>query len=70
LQFFIRFIVFNYDSIEALEEIVDENYINTSNYLLDILFTRYKLKDHLNALKRYLLLGQGDFIQNLMDSLG
>ncbi|ORX56573.1 hypothetical protein BCR36DRAFT_367541 [Piromyces finnis] len=62
--------VFNYDSIEALEEIVDENYINTSNYLLDILFTRYKLKDHLNALKRYLLLGQGDFIQNLMDSLG
>jgi len=62
--------VFNYDSIEALEEIVDENYVNTSNYLLDILFTRYKLKDHLNALKRYLLLGQGDFIQNLMDSLG
>jgi gamma-tubulin complex component 3 len=28
---------------------------------------KYKLLDHFNALRRYLLLGQGDFIRHLMD---
>jgi gamma-tubulin complex component 3 len=31
--------------------------------------TQFKLFDHLNALKKYLLLGQGDFIALLMESL-
>ncbi|MCS4559057.1 Spc97/Spc98 family protein, partial [Shewanella sp. C32] len=31
--------------------------------------TKFKLFDHLRALKKYLLLGQGDFIALLMESL-
>jgi gamma-tubulin complex component 3 len=43
---------------------------NTNQYLIDTLMGKYQLLDHCRALKRYLLLGQGDFIQYLMDLLG
>ncbi|KAK6149238.1 hypothetical protein DH2020_016763 [Rehmannia glutinosa] len=33
-------------------------------------FLRYKFKEHCLAIKRYLLLGQGDFVQYLMDIVG
>ncbi|KAF2289511.1 hypothetical protein GH714_036765 [Hevea brasiliensis] len=39
-------------------------------HLLDVLYTRYKFKEHCLAIKRYLLLGQGDFVQYLMDIVG
>ena len=39
-------------------------------HLLETIFTKYSFVKHCNALKRYLLLGQGDFIQTLMDLLG
>lgn len=45
-------------------------YIETSSQLLSLLKEKYKLMDHLKALRRYLLLGQGDFIQYLMVTLG
>ena len=35
--------------------------------VLQTMFSRYRLGDHSSALKRFLLLGQGDFIQNMMD---
>jgi gamma-tubulin complex component 3 len=44
--------------------------METSNRLLALLKDKYKLMDHLRALKRYLLLGQGDFIQYLMVTMG
>ncbi|KAJ3194136.1 hypothetical protein HDU67_004846, partial [Dinochytrium kinnereticum] len=59
-----------YGSEKALQELIIASYKKTSQYLLDVLFEKYQLLDHLIALKRYLLLGQGDFIQNLMDRLG
>jgi gamma-tubulin complex component 3 len=46
---------------------IDSAYIGTNGYLLEILLNKYKLLDHFNALRRYLLLGQGDFIRHLMD---
>lgn len=46
---------------------IDLAYIGTNGYLLEILLNKYKLLDHFNALRRYLLLGQGDFIRHLMD---
>ena len=46
---------------------IDLAYIETNSYLLEILMNKYKLLDHFNALRRYLLLGQGDFIRHLMD---
>ncbi|CAG8587260.1 2028_t:CDS:10, partial [Scutellospora calospora] len=62
--------VLKYGDIIALESSIDATYTATSQRLLNILFTKYKLKEHLTALKRYLLLGQGDFIQHLMAQLG
>ncbi|KAI7888030.1 Spc98 family-domain-containing protein [Mucor mucedo] len=61
---------FKYGEIHVVEEAIDIAYLNTSTALLNLLKTKYKLMDHLKAMKRYLLLGQGDFIQYLMDILG
>ena len=41
----------------------------TSRHLLDVLYNKYKFMEHLKAMRRYLLLGQGDFIRHLMDLL-
>ncbi|ORZ02633.1 Spc98 family-domain-containing protein [Syncephalastrum racemosum] len=61
---------FQYGNILAVTQSIDDTYRETSKRLLDLLRNKYKLMDHLQALKRYLLLGQGDFIQYLMDTLG
>ena len=53
-----------------LAAIVERTAESTSSRLLQIMFERYKLQEHLHALKRYLMLGQGDFIQHLMDLVG
>lgn len=37
--------------------------------LLEVLFLNFSLEKHLDYLKKYLLMGQGDLIQNLMDNL-
>jgi gamma-tubulin complex component 3 len=34
-----------------------------------VLHAKYQFMDHLKAMRRYLLLGQGDFIRHLMDLL-
>lgn len=53
----------------AFQEKIDAAYFDTSKYLLDVLNRNYQLLDHLQAMRRYLLLGQGDFIRHLMDLL-
>ncbi|XP_028405676.1 gamma-tubulin complex component 3 homolog isoform X1 [Dendronephthya gigantea] len=53
----------------ALQEAIDIAYKETSKYLLEILINKYKFVDHLKGMRRYLLLGQGDFIRHLMDLL-
>lgn len=37
--------------------------------LKNVLFDKFKMKTHLSAVKRFMLMGQGEFIHNLMDSL-
>ena len=51
----------------SFQNMIDSAYIDTSNTLIEILMKKYKLLDHFNSLRRYLLLGQGDFIRHLMD---
>ncbi|XP_038575284.1 gamma-tubulin complex component 3 [Micropterus salmoides] len=51
------------------QEKIDAAYFDTSKYLLDVLNRNYLLLEHLQAMRRYLLLGQGDFIRHLMDLL-
>ncbi|ETV97580.1 hypothetical protein H310_09480 [Aphanomyces invadans] len=41
----------------------------TNNYVTQLLLNKHQLLEHCRALKQYLLLGQGDFIQYLMDLL-
>ncbi|KAJ0009613.1 hypothetical protein NQD34_001315 [Periophthalmus magnuspinnatus] len=53
----------------AFQEKIDTAYFDTSKYLLDVLNRNYLLLEHLQAMRRYLLLGQGDFIRHLMDLL-
>ena len=56
---FINEIIFNIDVIHKL--------INKD--LVRIVFTKFKFLTNLNSINKYLLLGQGDMIQSLMESL-
>ncbi|PVD18317.1 hypothetical protein C0Q70_20866 [Pomacea canaliculata] len=53
----------------SFQKHMDAVYSQTSLHLLEVLHTQYKFMDHLKAMRRYLLLGQGDFIRHLMDLL-
>ncbi|XP_009125660.1 gamma-tubulin complex component 3 [Brassica rapa] len=59
-----------YGETDALEHLVAEAAKRIDKRLLDVLYERYKFKEHCLAIKRYLLLGQGDFVQYLMDIVG
>ncbi|CAL1372363.1 unnamed protein product [Linum trigynum] len=59
-----------YGETDALENLVAEAAKRIDKHLLDVMYSRYKFKEHCLAIKRYLLLGQGDFVQYLMDSIG
>ncbi|XP_039958319.1 gamma-tubulin complex component 3 [Bactrocera tryoni] len=52
-----------------LHSTIDAIYLNTSKRVLDIVMGPHKLLEHLQAMRRYLLLGQGDFIGILMENL-
>ena len=62
-------IALKYSDIVGLERSIDAAYHIASRRLFDIFFEKYGLLDHLQALKNYLLLGHGDFIDQLMDTL-
>lgn len=59
-----------YGETDALESLVAEAAKRIDKHLLDVIYNRYKFKEHCLAIKRYLLLGQGDFVQYLMDIVG
>jgi len=59
-----------YGETEALEALVVEAAGRIDKHLIQIMYNRYRFRDHCLAIKRYLLLGQGDFIQYLMDLVG
>ena len=54
----------------AVDKAVDDAVAGLDAHLLDVLFTKYQLRQHLDAIKRYLLLGQGDFIETFMGLVG
>ncbi|KAJ1973953.1 Microtubule-nucleating Tub4p (gamma-tubulin) complex component [Dimargaris verticillata] len=58
-----------YSDSFALEVSIDRAYRAMGGRLIDVIFTKYRMMDHFEAMKRYLLLGQGDFAQCLMTSL-
>ena len=58
-----------YGDTATLETSIDQAYKTTMARLIHLMDNKFQLFEHLNALKRYLLLGQGDFIALLMESL-
>ncbi|RJE17495.1 spindle pole body component, partial [Aspergillus sclerotialis] len=58
-----------YGDTTTLEASIDEAYKTTMARLIHLMAEKFRLFDHLAALKKYLLLGQGDFIALLMESL-
>jgi len=58
-----------YGDTATLETSIDKAYKATMARLIYLMDDKFQLFQHLNALKRYLLLGQGDFIALLMESL-
>jgi len=48
---------------------LDETYESTSVRLLAVMTHEYKLNLHFKALRKYMLLGQGDFVRYLLDVL-
>ncbi|KAL8041596.1 hypothetical protein ABFS82_10G173500 [Erythranthe guttata] len=59
-----------YGETDALESLVAEAAKRIDKHLLEVVYKQYKFKEHCLAIKRYLLLGQGDFVQYLMDIVG
>lgn len=57
------------DPHRNLQSLMDTTYLEISRRLLDVLNSKYKFMEHMQALRRYLLLGQGDFIRHLMELL-
>lgn len=58
-----------YGDTASLESSIDKAYKATMARLTHLMDSKFHLFEHLRALKKYLLLGQGDFIALLMESL-
>lgn len=58
-----------YGDTTTLEAWIDEAHKTTMKRLIDLMANKFHLFEHLQALKNYILLGQGDFIALLMESL-
>ncbi|KAF9456030.1 gamma-tubulin complex DGRIP91/SPC98 component [Collybia nuda] len=59
-----------YSDIAGLERSIDAAYQIASQRLFEVFIEKFKLLDHLCALKNYLMLGHGDFADQLMEALG
>ncbi|KAF8351415.1 gamma-tubulin complex DGRIP91/SPC98 component [Amanita rubescens] len=59
-----------YSDIAGLERLIDTAYQIAGQRLFEIFLDKFKLLDHLSALKNYMLLGRGDFVDQLMEALG
>jgi gamma-tubulin complex component 3 len=62
--------ILDYDTIGDLEEVISIAAEKVNKRLLEVFFSKYSFLSHCQSIKRYLLLGQGDFIQQLMSLLG
>lgn len=58
-----------YGDTATLESWIDDAYKATMRRLLNLMTNKFHVFEHLRGLKSYILLGQGDFIALLMESL-
>lgn len=57
------------DSVDELEARVSKAYVEVVKHLNEILRNKFGLDSHLRGLKDYLLLGKGDFVQLLVETV-
>ena len=57
---------FTFGNMSLLKKVVQTAYNSTNEYLINIMYKDYKLLDHFKAIKKYLLLEQGDFVTYLL----
>lgn len=50
-----------------LSALVEQAALRTNKHLVSLMMDRYALGEHCLALRRFLLLGQGDFVESLLD---
>ena len=50
-------------SDSLFHQTLDRAFKDTSAHVLSVLFSKYKFLDHISAMRKYLLLGQGDIIR-------
>lgn len=62
--------LFRYGSRKALTSYLDFAYMQTNAKVRTLLLEKYKLMEHMEAVKRYLLLEQGDMYQYIVDEIG
>ncbi|KAK9366818.1 Spc98 family-domain-containing protein [Lipomyces kononenkoae] len=61
---------FHYGEADGeIETAIDTAHRKTVTHLMFLLTTKFKLQEHIQALKNYLLLGQGDFVAMLLELL-
>ncbi|XP_052857360.1 gamma-tubulin complex component 3 [Drosophila gunungcola] len=61
--------IFSYVPDTSWHAAVETCYQQTSKHVLDIMVGPHKLLDHLQGMRRYLLLGQGDFVSILIENM-
>ncbi|CBQ70350.1 related to Spindle pole body component alp6 [Sporisorium reilianum SRZ2] len=59
-----------YTDLTGLKSTIERAFTSASKRLLDIFLDEFRLMEHLRALKDYLMLARGDFVDLLMASLG
>ena len=59
----------SYTNLEALQALVEDASSKVDRRLIKIMTQKYALPVHFKALRRYILLNQGDFVQALLDCL-
>lgn len=53
----------------AISDLINKACTESSTVVLDILKEKFKLFLHFEGLRRYMLLGQGDFVTSLLEIL-
>jgi len=57
-------------TLEALRGPINEVAAQTNERLLTLMQNKYHVIEHCAAIQKYMFLGQGDFVDHLMDLLG
>jgi gamma-tubulin complex component 3 len=56
--------------VDVLDSVVADACTQVDHHLMEVITTRFHFARHCDVLRRYLLLGQGDYVQALLELVG